>query len=281
MMRSIDQAQGLRRPSGGPFSDSLPNALATRSSASIVSITSGKGGVGKTQMAANLAVAAAQRGKRVALVDADLGLASLDLALGLKPTDDLLAVMRGEKTMAEVAIAGPCGIDLIPACPGRYEMANLGPVERNRLADAVEELSASYDLLIVDTGAGIGCNSVVFGALGRVILVVTPDPTSLRDAYAMAKVLHRRCGVQTIELLANQVASERDGVDVHARMQQIVARFLPLELRYLGGVPRDESVQRAAISGCPFILRTPDSLASRATAAIVERLALKAEAPRA
>lgn len=238
-----------------------------------IAVTSGKGGVGKTQVSANVGVALAQRGLKVLLMDADLGLASLDLALGLQPDRDLRAVINGECKIEEILMDGPAGVKLIPACPGRYEMANLGAKDRNTLMNAIDGIAEGFDVLIVDTGAGIGSNAVDFASSAdEVILVVTPDPTSLRDAYAMAKVLHRRSGVDRIQLVANQVASDSEGAVIHDRINGIVKRFLSLELCYLGCIPTDPGVREGVSAGEPFVIRSPRSLATRSVEGLVRRL---------
>lgn len=268
-----DQAQGLRAARGD--ADVIPFRRRTKSQTETrtLAVTSGKGGVGKTQMAANLAVCMARLGLSVVILDADLGLASLDLALGLRPEHDLRSVITGERTMQEILVEGPAGIQLMPACPGRYDMANLSPTERRRLTAAVEEVAAGYDVLLIDTGAGIGSNAVSFASSAdEVLLVATPDPTSLRDAYAMAKVLHKRSGVDRIRFIANQVSSDVEGAELHDRLNQIVRRFLTLDLDYLGAVPRDEHVGLACTSGEPFVLQAPKAPASRATQALARRL---------
>lgn len=272
MLRVQDQAEGLRAAKN----ESSRVELLRRSGGSrtrSLAVTSGKGGVGKTQIAANIAVAMAKTGMRVLLLDADLGLASLDLALGLKPENDLLQVINGECDIEEIMVEGPAGVQLLPACPGRYEMANLGPRERATLANAVAKVADQFHILIIDTGAGINSNAVEFASSAdEVLLVSTPDPTSLRDAYAMAKVLHKRTGVERIQLVANQVASEQEGIELHNRIDSIVKRFLDLDLAYLGCVPRDESVRQAVAAGEPFVLRSPRSIATRAMEGIVRRL---------
>jgi len=238
-----------------------------------IAVTSGKGGVGKTQISANMAVLFAQQGLRVLLLDADLGLAGLDLVLGVRPHSDLLAVVRGDSTIENILAEGPLGIQLLPACPGRYEMANMSTAERERLTSALLEFAVDYDVLIIDTGAGIGSVSVGFaGIANEVVLVATPEPTSLRDAYAMAKVLHRRSGVDHIHLIANKVSEEANGLEVYERLQEITRRFLTLDMSYLGCVPRDASVTRAVASGEPYVLRSPQSPAARALTSLVRRL---------
>jgi flagellar biosynthesis protein FlhG len=272
-MAKADQAAGLRRvrPSWQALSVSTQP---TKSHPLLsIAITSGKGGVGKTQIAANLAVAIAQRGRKLLLLDADLGLAGLDLALGVTPEHTLAAVLEGRMTPEEILVEGPCGLRLLPACPGRYEMANLSPKDRDALSNAIDECAAAYDVLLTDTGAGINSNSVSFAASAdEVLLIATPDPTSMRDAYAMAKVLTKRAGVETIRFVANQVTSESQGAELHDTLRGLIRRFLPIELSYLGCVPRDELVRQGAASGSPFILRAPESYAARALQSIAQRL---------
>jgi flagellar biosynthesis protein FlhG len=268
-----DQAEGIRLTRneaglGRPPSKLLPTTTRT------IAVTSGKGGVGKTQISANLAVSLAQKGRRVLLLDADVGLASLDLAFGVRPRADLLSVLRGQSRVEDILIDTPSGVQLLPACPGRYEMANMTGSERERLMAVLRQLAARYDVWLIDTGAGIGSNSVGFAAAAEeVVMVATPDPSSLRDAYAMAKVLHRRCGIDRISLVANQVAEESEGIEVFERLDNIVRRFLSLEIDYLGSVPRDESVVRAVARGEPYVLGAPRSRAALAMVALARKLA--------
>jgi flagellar biosynthesis protein FlhG len=272
MIRDNDQAAGLRVGSSTPAPVvRLESGFDAR--ARVIAVTSGKGGVGKTQIAANLAVGMARRGQRVLLMDADLGLASLDLALGVSPEHNLLGVVTGERTLDEILVLGPSGVYLIPACPGRYDVANLDAAQRGRLWDLVEKAARDFDVLIIDTGAGIGSNAVGFASYAdEVVLVTTPDPSALRDAYAMAKVLHRRAGLDRVQVVANQVSSEREGAEIHARMNAIVRRFLLLQLEYLGAVPRDGSVRECVALGEPFVLRSPSSLAAISVENLVRRL---------
>lgn len=279
MFRTSDQADGIRlaRDERAPHLRPLRGTIDTARS---IAVTSGKGGVGKTQLSANLALALAKRGQKVLLLDADLGLASLDLALGIHPQSDLLSVVRGERKIEEILVEAAHGVMLVPACPGRYEMANLSSAEREKVRLVIEDLATRFDILIIDTGAGIGANSVGFAALANeIILVTTPEPTALRDAYAMAKVLNKRAGVASIELVANQVASEVGGLEVYERLLGIAQRFLTLELSYLGCIPKDESVSRAVASGHPYVLGAPQSKAARALESLVERLMQRSSTP--
>jgi len=247
-------------------------------SARTLAVTSGKGGVGKTQLSANIAALLAQSGQRVLLFDADLGQASLDLALGVQPERDLLSVLSGRYELQDIVLEARTGIHLIPACPGRYEMANLQLPERERLHEELRELAASYDTLIIDTGAGIGANSVGFAAFGsEILLVTTPEPSSLRDAFAMAKVLHRRRSVRELLVIANQVKNEAAGLAVYEQLAGVVSCSLDLKLEYLGCVPRDEAVSHAVAEGQPYVLSSPECEAARALAAVVKKLVQRGE----
>jgi flagellar biosynthesis protein FlhG len=269
MIRVEDQAQGLRVRFEGEERTRRTRGGATWT----VAVTSGKGGVGKTQVSANLAVGLAQQGLRVLLLDADLGLASLDLALGARPRADLVEVVRGEATLGDVLVPVARGLDLVPACPGRYEMANLDASSRDRLSDLVRELAESYDVLLIDTGAGIGASTIAFAAeADEVILVATPDPSSLRDAYAMAKVLQVRADVRRLHLVANLVGSTREGLELRDRLQSIVDRFFVLDLELAASIPNDREVVEANRAGHPVILGAPESSGARALQALAHRI---------
>jgi flagellar biosynthesis protein FlhG len=191
-----------------------------------------------------------------------------------------LSVVRGQCQLSEIIVEATESLHLVPACPGRYEMANMQSQDREQLHTALRELAADYDVLLIDTGAGIGANTVAFAALGsEILLVTTPDPTSLRDAYAMAKVLHRRAGVQSIRVIANQVSSEAGGVEVFERLLGITRRFLSLELDYLGCVPKDDSVPRAVAQGHPYVIGAPRSAATRAVETLVSKLIQRSATP--
>ena len=271
-MSVLDQARGLRvLPPAPRFGLTRAEGRPLR-----ITVTSGKGGVGKSTFSASVSVALAEAGHSVLLVDADLGLASLDLLLGVSPEYDLMDVLKGTKTPAEIIVKGPSGVDLLPACPGRYEMANLPPAERARIRDLIEELGANYDVVLIDTGAGIGSNAVEFAVIAdEVVLVATADPTSLRDAYAMAKVLERRADVHRVWTLASQVSSDKEGRLVHERLAGIAGRFLALEMGFLGSMPRDPGVSHAAAAGMPIVVRNPDAPAARAVRQIARLISAR------
>lgn len=273
MLRLADQAAGLRNKGGNRGGRVVQLHRAAKAGTRTIAVTSGKGGVGKTTVSANLAIALASSGRSVLLLDADLGLASLDLALGVAPEQDLRSVLDGQKTVEQIIVDGPGGVKLIPACPGRYDMANLSQRERTVLTQAVSEAATAFDVLIIDTGAGIGSNAVSFASgADDVLLVTTPDPTALRDAYAMAKVLNRRSGVDRVQLVSNQVSSEHEGAELHEQLRRIAKQFLSLELSYLGCLLRDSSVREGVVAGSPFMLSAPESIAARCMRGLARRL---------
>jgi flagellar biosynthesis protein FlhG len=272
MLKASDQAEGIRMRRH----ESLPkrgNKQLVLGKTRTIAVTSGKGGVGKTQISANLAVSLAREGARVLLLDADLGLASLDLVFGVRPRADLLSVVRGLAAPADILIEAAAGVQLLPACPGRYEMANMSNADRERLMNLVQEVASGFDAWIIDTGAGIGSNSVGFAEVAdEIVLVVTPEPTSLRDAYAMAKILHRRSSIDRIQLVANQVEHHSQGLEVYQRLNGVVRHFLALDLNYLGCIPKDAAIPHAIAAGQPCVLGAPHSPAARAMETLAKRL---------
>lgn len=228
-----DQAAGLRRMI-------RPRPVKT------IAITGGKGGVGKTSVSVNLGVMLAQQGKSVMLLDADLGLANVDIMLGLNGRHDLSHVISGESTLEEVMMSGPAGLKVIPAASGKGHMARLGAVEHGSLIRAFGELSQDVDILLVDTAAGINESVVTFSrAVNEVIVVVCDEPASITDAYGLIKVLFRQHGVDRFHILANMTDTAHQGQELFARLVRVTQRFLDVTLSYMGAVPRDEYLRKA------------------------------------
>ena len=212
----------------------------------VVAVTSGKGGVGKTSVAVNLAVSLASRGREVVLFDADLGLANVDIALGLKSKYDIRHVVSGERTLEEILLEGPEGIRIVPASSGISSMTDLSSQQQAGLVRAFSELSFAVDTLIVDTGAGIDKSVQTFSsACQTVIVVICDEPTSITDAYALIKVLNKQCGVKKFELLANMVETEAQGRQLYGKICSVADRFLDVHLGYLGAVPRDDFLRKS------------------------------------
>jgi flagellar biosynthesis protein FlhG len=243
----------------------------------VLAVASGKGGVGKTNLAANLAVALARRGVRVCVLDADLGLANVDLLFGLSPKLSLLDVLRGERRLAEVIIEGPAGVRVIPAASGVEELTTLGATERVRILDEVDALDDSVDVLVVDVAAGISSNVLHFtAAAADTLVVVTPEPTSLTDAYALIKVLAVRYGRREFLVAINMAAGAADAEAAFGRLARVTERFLRVRLEYQGYVPWDETVPRSVRDQLPVLLAAPGAPASLAVVQLAEKLMSRA-----
>ncbi len=238
-----------------------------------IAVTSGKGGVGKTNLTANLAVALARRGQRVCVLDADLGLANLDVVCGLSPARSLLHVLRGEARLADVIVEGPAGIRIIPAASGFAELTALDAAERLVLLEEVDGLDGSLDVLLVDTAAGISPNVLYFAAAAtEVLIVVTPEPTALTDAYALVKLLATRHGRSEFLVTVNMAAGPGDAEAAFRRLARVAERFLRVRLEYLGYVPHDDAVPRAVRDQRPVVLGTPATPSSQALTRLARRL---------
>lgn len=254
-------------------------------SAKAIAITSGKGGVGKSNIAVNLAAAMAQTGKRVVLLDADLGLANADVLCSITPRRTIEHVFEGRATLREIMIPGPGGFMLVPGASGVADMADLDPERRQILMRELVRLERSADVILVDTGAGISRSVVGFAAAAeRVIVVCTPEPTSITDAYGMIKSLLTASRDISIRLLVNMVESEAEGRDVHQRMQQACSTFLRYPIELAGLVPRDPSVTQAVRSQLPFVIGSPNGLATRrirdlASSELGERVSRPSQGP--
>lgn len=255
-----DQADGLRELFGeGPTGSRLLGVEA-------LAVASGKGGVGKTFVAANLAVLAAQEGRRVLLIDGDLGLANVDIALGVRARHTIVEVLRGEVSLADALVRGPAGIHLLAAGSGAEWLAQLDGEGGDLLRSELDRLAEPFDLVIVDCAAGIGRNVRFFArAAGRVVLTLTPEPTALADAYALTKGLVSD-GVSDIRVVVNQALSPSDARDAFGRLRVVTARFLTHELTFLGGIPRDEDVRRSIRARQPLVSFSPACRAADALA---------------
>lgn len=212
----------------------------------VIAVTSGKGGVGKTNVSVNLSCQLARQGKRVLLMDADLGLANVDILMGLRPTRNLAHVLAGECELRDTLITGAFGVTLIPAASGMRNMADLSPAQHARLVQAFSTLEDDYDVLVVDTAAGISDSVVSFSrASQHVLVVITEEPTSLADAYGLIKVLARDAGVQKFKIVCNMVSSDAQARKVFERLCAVTERFLDVHLTLVGAIPRDEFLRKA------------------------------------
>ncbi len=231
----------------------------------IIAISSGKGGVGKTNVSINLALSMAMQGKEVILLDADLGMANVDVLLGLNTEYDLSHVISGERTLEEIMVEGPSGIKIIPASSGIHKMANLTEAEQVGLINAFSELGNAVDALIVDTGAGISDTVINFCRASQDVMVVVHDePASITDAYAFIKVMSKQHNINRFHILANMSHGAHEGQDLFVKLSKATDRFLDVILTFAGSVPYDEKLrkavqhQRAVVDAFP---RSPSALA--------------------
>ncbi len=214
-----------------------------------IAITSGKGGVGKTNITANLAIALAQQRQEVLVWDADLGLANIDVLLGLNVLYNISHLLNGDKRLDEIIIEGPSGIKIMPASSGIQEMAHLGEGQKMRLLSELDAYQSDLDFLLIDTGAGISGNVMYFNmAAQERIIVVTPEPTSITDAYALIKVMTTKYNVKKFSILVNLADSPREAKDVFMLLGAVADKYLTsISLDYLGYIPRDEYIPKAVL----------------------------------
>jgi flagellar biosynthesis protein FlhG len=254
-----DQATGLRR---------MINPEPVR----VIAVTGGKGGVGKTNVSVNLGVAMAELGRRVMLLDADLGLANIDVLLGLHANRNLSHVMSGECRLEEVMVLGPKGMRVVPGASGLQQMAELSPAEHAGLIHAFSEVSSDVDVLLIDTAAGISDLVVSFSrAAQEQIVVVCDEPASITDAYAIIKLLNREHGVSRFRILANMVKSVQEGKDLFNKMCRVTDQYLDVMLSYMGSIPYDEQLRKAVKSQKPVVEAYPRSRVAQAFKNLAKR----------
>jgi len=248
----VDQAAGLRR-------------MAQPHPVRVIAITSGKGGVGKTNVSVNLSVALSDAGKRVMLMDADLGLANVDVMLGLHPKMNLSHVIDGSRTLEEIIINGPSDIMVVPAASGVKRLAELSTMENAGLIRAFSELSQNVDVLIIDTAAGINESVTSFSrAAQEVVVVVCDEPASITDAYALIKVLSLEYGQHHFRVLANQVNSAQEGRELFNKISRVTDQYLDVRLEFMGVVPHDEYLRKAVQKQRPVVKAYPRSRSAMA-----------------
>ncbi|MDX1451892.1 MAG: MinD/ParA family protein [Oleiphilaceae bacterium] len=236
----------------------------------VIAVTGGKGGVGKSNVSINLALALAEKGRRVVVLDADLGLANIDVLLGLTAKRNIADVISGECSLREVMVEGPMGVKIVPASSGTQKMVALNPMEHAGLINAFSEIAQDLDVLIVDTAAGISDGVVSFlRAAQEIIVVVCDEPTSITDSYALIKLLNRDYDMYRFRVLANMVKTQEEGRHLFSKLTNVTERFLDVALQYVGSIPYDEAVkksvqrQRAVLDAYP---RAKASMAYRSLA---------------
>lgn len=238
----------------------------------VMVVTSGKGGVGKSNLALNLAIAMSDMGTRVTLLDADMGLGNVDIILGMVPKYNLYHVIKQEKDVKDIIMSGPKGLKIIPGGSGIQEMANLSEHDLKRVVWELGRLDGDSEYMIIDTGAGISNNVMSFVmAADEIMIVTTAEPTSLTDAYGIIKATASRKARGKISVIVNRVASEAEGILVAQKLKSVAQRFLGVDVEVLGHVVEDKSVEEAVMRQTPFVIGSPDSPASRNVRSIAWR----------
>lgn len=257
-----------------PSPELLPMSSTPFKPVRTLAVTGGKGGVGKTNISANLSVALSGMGQRTLLLDADLGLANVDVLLGLSPQRTLADLVAGRCELDEVIIEGPGGVLVVPAASGRRHMAELRPAEHAGLVNVFNDLQRDLDLLVVDTAAGISDSVLTFcQAAQDALIVVCDEPASITDAYALIKVLARERGVDRVQVVANMVRSPQEGRNLHDKLSRVCERFIGgVSLNYLGAVPQCEWLRMAVQRQQAVVLAYPGSPSARALVEIARRI---------
>ena len=239
----------------------------------VVAVTSGKGGMGKTNITVNLGLSLAQGGRNVLIMDADLGLANVDVVLGVTPKNDLRHLIFEGGDIEDCITTGPAGLDILSGSSGVSELTNLDTEQKWRLVEAFEPLGEKYDTLLIDTSAGIGSNVQFFASAAQeVVLVVGPEPTSLTDAYSTVKVLANKCGVRRVLVCVNRTTSLEAARDVFRQLFTVTTRFLNVVVEFVGWVPHDPCVEQAVMQQKPFMLTNPNAPASQGVKSLADSL---------
>ncbi len=257
-----DQASTLRRISTAEQSG--PVTGVRRRGTRIIAVTSGKGGVGKTNAVANIAVALSELERKVVVFDADFGLANIDVLLGLTPRFHLGHVLFGNKSLTEIMVQGPNGIRIIPASSGLQRLSELTSEQRNYLVESFADLHSDTDYLLIDTAAGISRNVIHFLLSAQEVIVVSaPEPTAIVDGYAVIKIILKEEPSKMVHVLINSVQREEEAREVFAQINSVVRRFLGRDVHYLGHVEKDPRVPQAVRSQVLVTRQFPESPASR------------------
>jgi flagellar biosynthesis protein FlhG len=277
-----DQAERLRQIAESYKAElSAPRRGSSRRTR-VLAVTSGKGGVGKTNVSVNLSYALLAMGREVTVLDADLGLANVDVLLGTAPRMHLGHAINGQADIMDLIYQAPGGLKLIAGGSGLEDLADLPESDLQRFIHTLRKLEGHTDFLVVDTGAGLGRTVTNFVlAADAVLMVTTPEPTSLTDAYALCKAVVRKNPAADIKLIINQVENRADAQEAADRLSATVLRFLGASLEYLGAIPVDREVSRSVRHQQPFFLSAPHSPASQAVRELAQRLVGEPGSPRA
>ncbi len=239
----------------------------------VIAVTGGKGGVGKSNVSVNLGIALAEMGRRVVLLDADLGLANIDILLGISSNKTIENVLQGECDLKDIMVRGPGGIRIVPASSGTQKLSQLNSLEHAGLIQAFSDIGDDMDVLIVDTAAGISDTVLSFvRAAQEVLMVVTDEPTSITDAYAQIKLLNRDYGLFRFRIVANMVRTPQEGSALFAKLSKVTDRFLDVAMQYAGAIPQDDALKRAVQRQKAVIEAYPRSKAATAFRALAKKV---------
>lgn len=277
----MDQAETLRilqnqisEPGGASHRSPTPPRVFT--------ITSGKGGVGKTAVTANIALALARMGKKVLIIDADLGLANIDVVFGLTPRYNLNHFFKGERHLDEIMVEGPHGIHILPAGSGIQQFTHLDSSQQMRFMEELDTLHGLFDVVLIDTEAGISENVTYFSVAAQdILMVTTPDPTAITDAYALMKLLSTRFHQKNFCLIVNSVTNMEEGLDVYQKLTTVANRYLSISIDYMGCIPYDKRLSESIRRQQPMLELYPGSKVSAAFTGFAQSLATLPETARA
>ena len=259
----MDQASKLRNIFQQKMNDTANN---TNFSSRVITVTSGKGGVGKSNTTVNLAIQLSKLGKKVVILDADLGLANVELLLGVVPKYSLADVMNGSKTIEEILTPGPSGVQFISGGSGVKELVRVSDAQLNFFLQNLKKLDSIADIILVDTGAGLSNSVMSFvKAVEEVIVVTTPEPTAITDAYSLIKVLKNETeNLPKISFIINRVEDEKEGMDIFSKLEKVSSKFLQINLNYLGSVPFDTYLVKAVKKQEPVVNLFPRAISAKA-----------------
>lgn len=239
----------------------------------VISISSGKGGVGKSTMVANLAFKFSQMGKKVLILDGDMGMANIDIFFGVRPQGSIYDVIQGEKTLQEIMIEVAPRVQLIPGGSGILDLQNLDNFRRRTLVENISSLPQDFDFMLIDTSPGLGENVLYFNSAAETkVIILTPDPSSLADSYALIKVLNKKYKQTNFSLLCNQVKDEVEGLRLYQKFSDITNKFLNIGLDYLGSVPQDAVLRANNQMQRLVVKHEPQSTSAQAISQLAPRL---------
>lgn len=265
----MDQAGTLRKLMSSRVAIRPTNMRPIR----VISVTSGKGGVGKTNVVANLAALFQKAGHKVLVLDGDFGLANMNIVMGLEPKHTMYDLITGDADFNDVMLTGANGVKLIPASSGIFKMTQLSMAEKTIMMERIESAPTNFDILLIDTGAGISSDVAYLNAAATEVLVVaTPEPTSIADAYALMKVMSQDHGVKRFKLLVNMVESPKEALGVYNNLLNVSDKFLNINIEYTGHVLRDPKLSQAVVARKLLCEGWPDSPASRCLSEVSETL---------